>query len=48
MTDLASGNKSLVSTLIGNINGEVASRHISFYITFGGLGLFVSKAYEGA
>ena len=48
LTDLATGNKSIVTTLIDNINGEIAARHMSFYRTFGGLGLFISKAYDGA
>ena len=48
MTDIATGNISFVNTLIGNINGEIASRHMTFYRTFGGLGLFISKAYESA
>ena len=30
MTDIAPGNKSFVNTLIGNINGEIASRFYDF------------------
>ena len=48
MTDIATGNKSFVNTLIGNISGEIAARHMSFYRAFGGLGLFISKVYDGA
>ena len=47
MTDIATGYKSFINILIDNINGEIALRHISFYRIFGGLGLFISKAYEG-
>ena len=28
MTDIATGSKSLVNTLIGNISGEIAARHM--------------------
>ena len=48
MTNVATGNQDFVNSLIGNIDGEIAARHISFYRTFGRLGLFISKAYEGA
>ena len=48
MTDIVTGNQEFVNNLIGNIDGEIASRHISFYRTFGGLGLFISKAYKGS
>ena len=48
MSNIATGNQEFVNSLIGNIDGEIAARHISFYRTFSGLGLFISKAYERA
>ena len=48
MTNIATGNQEFVNSLIGNVDGEITARHISFNRTFGGLGLFISKAYEGA
>ena len=44
MTNIAAGNQEFVNSLIGNIAGD---REIIFR-TFGGLGFFISKAYEGA
>ena len=40
MTNIASGN--------GNTNGKVNGKHITFYRTYSGLGLLISKAHGGA
>ena len=47
MTNIASGNQEFVNSLIGNINGKINAKLITFYKTFGGLGLLISKAYGG-
>ena len=48
MTNIASGNQEFVNSLIGNIKGKITAKHITFYKTYSGLGLSISKAYEGA
>ena len=48
MTDTASGNQEFVNSLIGNTNGEINAKHITFYRTYIGLGLLVSKAHGSA
>ena len=48
MTDIASGDQEIVSSLIGNNNKKTNAKLITFYKTFGGLGLLISKAQSGA
>ena len=47
MTNTASGDQEIVNSLIGNNNGKINSKFITFYKTFGGLGLLISKAQAG-
>ena len=47
MTNIASGDQEIVNSLIGNNNGKINSKFITFYKTFGGLGLLISKAQAG-
>ena len=48
MTNIASGDQEIINSLIGNNNKKVNAKFITFYKTFGGLGLFISKAQSGA
>ena len=48
MTNIASENQSFFNSLIGNNNKKVNAKFITFYKTFGGLGLLISKAQSGA
>ena len=48
MTDIASGDREIVDSLIGNNNEKINANLITFYRTFGGLGLLISKAQVGA
>ena len=48
MTNIASGDQEIVNSLIGNNNKKVNAKFITFYKTFGGLGLLISKAHGGA
>ena len=48
MTNIASGDQEIVNNLIGNNNKEIKAKFITFYKTFGGLGLLISKAQSGA
>ena len=48
MTNIASGNQEFVNSLIGNTNGKINAKHITFYRTYSGLGLLISKAHGGA
>ena len=48
MTNIASGDQEIVNSLIGNNNGKINSKFITFYKTFRGLGLLISKAKAGA
>ena len=48
MTNIASGDQKLVYSLIGNNNKKVNSKFMTFYKTFDGLGLLISKAQSGA
>ena len=47
MTNIASGDQEIVNSLIGNNNGKINSKFITFYKTLGGLGLLISKAQAG-
>ena len=48
MTNIASGDQDIVNSLIGNNNKKVNTKFITFYKTFGGLGLLISKAQFGS
>ena len=47
MTNIASENQSFFNSLIGNNNKNFNVKFITFYKTFGGLGLLISKAQSG-
>ena len=48
MTDIASDNQSFFNSIIGNTTGKITGKLITFYGTFGSLGLLISKAQVGA
>ena len=48
MANIASGDQEIVNSLIGNNNGKINSKFITFCKTFSGLGLLISKAQPGA
>ena len=48
MTDTSSENQEIVNSLIGNTNRKINAKFITFYKTFGGLGLLISKAHGSA
>ena len=47
MTNIPSGDQEVVNSLIGNNNKKINAKFITFYKTFGGLGLLISKAQAG-
>ena len=47
MANIASGDQEIVNSLIGNNNIKVNAKFITFYKTFGGLGLLILKAQSG-
>ena len=47
ITDISSENQEFVNSLISNANEKINAKHITFYKTFGGLGLLISKAHGG-
>ena len=47
MTNIVSGDQEIVNSLIGNNNKKVNGKFITFYKTFVGLGLLISKAQAG-
>ena len=47
MTNIASGDQEIVNSLIDNNNRKINSKFITFYKTFDGLGLLISKAQAG-
>ena len=47
MIDMSSKNQEIVNSLIGNNNRKINAKFITFYKTFGGLGLLISKAHGG-
>ena len=47
MTNIASEDQEIVSSIIGNNNEKVNAKFIMFCRTFGGLGLLISKAQIG-
>ena len=48
MTNIASGNQEFVNSLISNTTERINTKFITFFETFGGLGLLISKAQAGA
>ena len=48
MTNIASGNQEFVNSLVGNTNGKINAKHITFYRPFSSLGLLISKAHDGS
>ena len=48
MTNIASGDQLFVNSLIGNSDQEAYSKFITFYKTYSGLGLLISKAQSGS
>ena len=44
MTNIASGGQEFVNSIIGNTAERINAKFITFYKTFGGLGLLISKA----
>ena len=47
MTNIASRNQEFINSLIGNTNGKINAKHITFYKTHSGLGLLISKVHGG-
>ena len=48
MTNIASGDQLFVNSLIGNSDQTANSKFITFYRTYSGVGLLVSKAQSGS
>ena len=48
MTNIASRNQEFVNSLLGNTNRKMNVTHITFYRTYSGLGLLISKAHVGS
>ena len=48
MTDIASENQSFFNSTIGNTTGRITAKLITFYRTYSGLGLVISKAQVGS
>ena len=48
MTNIASGDQLFVNSLIGNSDQKSNSKFITFYKTYSGLGLLISKAQSGS
>ena len=47
MTNIALGNEEFISSIIGNTNGKINAKHITFYRTYSDLHLLISKAHGG-
>ena len=50
MTNIASGDQEIINSLMGNNNGKInilQTFYITFYQSFGGLGLLISEAQAG-
>ena len=47
MTDIDIGNRIFVNSLLGTIDGKITAKVITFYKTYSGLGLLISKAHAG-
>ena len=48
MTNIASGDQEFVNSLIGNTTERLSAKFITFYRTYSGLGLLISKAQVGS
>ena len=48
MTDIASENQSFFNSIIGNTTESITAKLITFYRTYNGLGLLISKAQVGS
>ena len=48
MTNIASGNQEFVNSLIGNTTEKTTAKLITFYRTYSGLSLLISKAQVGS
>ena len=48
MTDIASDNQSFFNSITGNTTGRITVKLITFYRTYSGLGLLISKAQVGS
>ena len=48
MTDIASENQSFFDSILGNTTGRITAKLITFYKTFSGLGILISKAQVGS
>ena len=48
MTNIASGNQEFVNSLIGNTIERLNAKFITFYRTYSGLGLLISKVQVGS
>ena len=48
MTNIASGDQLFVNSLIGNSDQTASPKFITFYRTYSGLGLLISKAQSGS
>ena len=48
MTNITSGNQEFVNSFIGNTIKKIDAEFITFYKTYGGLGLLISKAHVGS
>ena len=45
MTNIAKVNQEFVNSIIGNTNGKITAKLITFYRTYSGLGLLILKAH---
>ena len=48
MTNIASGDQEFVNSVIGNTIEKINAKFITFYKTYGGLGLLISKVRVGS
>ena len=48
MTNIASGNREFINSLIGNTTEMLHAKFITFHRTYSGLGLLISKAQVGS
>ena len=48
MTHIASENQSFFNSIMGNTTGRITAKLITFYKTYSGLGLLISKAQVGS
>ena len=48
MTNIASGDQLFINSLIGNSDETANSKFVTFYRTYSGLGLLISKAQSGS